>query len=296
MKISLKKIIKNILRSVGINTTPEKIHQWFSYRSLQLAIKEQKLDKMLLRLREIEPDISHQEASTKKSFNQYWEFKRRGLQSFQCALMLEGLERFSKRSLTVVDIGDSAGTHMLYLKELSRPKYEIDTIGVNLDPRAIEKIRARGQKAILCRAEELDLKDRYIDMYTSFEMVEHLHNPSIFFRRLAKRSACNKMLITVPYLRQSRIGLHNIRHNYRKEVFAEDEHIFELSPFDWELLLLHSGWKVIQAKVYFQYPRNIPIISGLLANFWKKFDYEGFWGAILEKDTSFSDCYKDWEE
>lgn len=297
MNITVKKIIKNILRSLGITITPEKIYQGLSYRSLKWAIKQQKLNKMLIRLREIEPDISNQEASIiKETFNQYWEFKRRGLQSFQCTLMLKALERFSKRSLTVVDIGDSAGTHMLYLKELTKPKYEIDTVGVNLDPRAIEKIRARGQKAILCRAEELDLSGKHIDMFTSFEMVEHLHNPSIFFRRLARRSACNKMLITVPYLRQSRVGLHNIRHNSKKEVFAEDEHIFELSPSDWELLLLYSGWKVVQTKVYFQYPRKIPIVSSLLAHFWKKFDYEGFWGAILEKDTSFSDCYKDWEE
>lgn len=296
MNMTLKKITKNILRSLGITITPEKIYQGLSYRSLRWAIKQQKLDKMLVKLREIVPDISNQEASTKETFNEYWEFKRRGLQSFQCSLMLKALEYFTAHNLTIVDIGDSAGTHMLYVKELTRPGYEIDCIGVNLDPRAIKKIMARGQKAILCRAEDLNLGEKQVDLFTSFEMVEHLHNPSIFFRRLAKRSGCKKMLITVPYLRQSRVGFNSIRNKLKGDIFAEDEHVFELSPSDWKLLLLHSGWKVTYSKIYYQYPKSLPLISQILALFWKRYDYEGFWGAILEKDTSFSDCYKDWEE
>jgi len=108
----------------------------------------------------------------------------------------------------------------------------VDTVGVNLDPRAIKKITARGQKAILCRAEELDLGDKSVDLFTSFEMVEHLHNPAIFFKRLAKRPGCEKLVITVPYLKQSRVGLYHARRDSSKDIYAEDEHIFELSPQD----------------------------------------------------------------
>ncbi|MEK7846841.1 MAG: methyltransferase domain-containing protein, partial [Nitrospinota bacterium] len=194
------------------------------------------------------------------------------------------------------DIGDSAGTHMLYLKELTKGKFEIDTISVNLDPRAIKKIEARGLKAVLCRAEELDLGEKKVDLFTSFEMVEHLHNPAIFFRRIAKKSPCNRMVITVPYLKDSRVGLHHIRNKNGKIIFAEDEHIFELSPEDWVLLLLHSGWRVVHSEIYYQYPRRMPIMSQVFSWYWRNTDYEGFWGAILEKDTTLSDYYQDWED
>ena len=74
----------------------------------------------------------------------------------------------------------------------------MDTLSVNLDPRAVEKIKARVLERFLCRAEDLDLPGVDIDLFTSFEMVEHLHNPAIFFHRLAKKSSCRKILITRP--------------------------------------------------------------------------------------------------
>jgi 2-polyprenyl-3-methyl-5-hydroxy-6-metoxy-1,4-benzoquinol methylase len=265
--------------------------------SIELAVAQQGLIKLIKRLREIEPDISKQETSGSEKFNEYWEFKRRSLQAFQCKMMLKAIDFLGGGKITVVDIGDSAGTHMLYLKKLTRENVCVDTIGVNLDPIAIEKIKARGQKAILCRAEELDLGQQKVDLFTSFEMVEHLHNPAILFRRLAKRSACNYMVVTVPYRKQSRVGLYLLR-NHPKIMSntAEEEHIFELSPEDWSLLMLHSGWRVVYDKIYYQYPQRIPIISWVLSLFWRKTDFEGFWGAILKKDIVLSDRYRDWEE
>jgi len=290
----LKRILKTLLRQFGLEFTT--LDQKFSKLFIVWSVKQQGLGLLIDKLRAIEPDVSDQQSSGKEAFNDYWELKRRALQAFQCKLMLKVVEGIGKGKITVVDIGDSAGTHMLYLKELTKEKYEIESIGVNLDPRAIEKIKARGQKAILCRAEDLDLVGQSIDLFTSFEMVEHLHNPALFFRRLAKKAHGNRMLITVPYLGKSRVGLHNIRTQVKTPYFAENEHIFELSPEDWKLLLLHSGWKVSYDEIYYQYPVGWLIISRLLAVFWRKRDYEGFWGAVLEKDTALSDLYQDWED
>ncbi|MFA5183664.1 MAG: methyltransferase domain-containing protein, partial [Syntrophales bacterium] len=234
--------------------------------------------------------------SRNPEWNDFLEIKLRGMHAFQTTLMLKALRPFASHKVTVVDIGDSSGTHMRYLKEVCRDRLQVDTISVNLDPRAVEKIKARGLEAILCRAEELDLPGLDIDLFTSFEMVEHLHNPALFFYRLAKRSSCRKILITVPYLRASRVGLHHVRARSPEKIFAEDEHIFELSPEDWTLLLLHSGWKISHSEVYYQYPRKWPIVSQLLGYSWKTRDYEGFWGAILEKDLTFANRYQDWEE
>ena len=104
------------------------------------------------------------------------------------------------------------------------------------------------------------------------------------------------MLITVPYLKKSRVGLYYIRANSVKPIFAEEEHIFELSPEDWSLLFKHAGWKVVYSKIYYQYPRKIPILKSILAALWRSTDHEGFWGVVLEKDTAASDLYQDWEE
>lgn len=268
----------------------ENVCKW----SVQKAVSKSTFNELVNKLRKIAPDISKQELSGTASWSDYFEIKRRALQAFQCSMMLRAIELVtSDRKITVVDVGDSAGTHMLYLKALTKGKFDIDSISVNLDPAAIKKIQGTGQEAILCRAEDLDLGGQQIDLITSFQMVEHLHNPAIFFRRIAKKSKCNRMLITVPYIRRSRVGLHSIRNNLKKNIVAEEEHVFELSPDDWTLLFLHSGWKIIYNKIYFQYPRRLFFLFRWL---WKKTDYEGFWGAILEKDLTYSDLYQDWEE
>ena len=282
------------LKSYGVDVKP--IVLWLREFLLKKAVRENKWEDSLEELRKIVPDeeIVNQEFSETTS-TPAAKLKRRGLQWFQCSLMLKALENLPRGKLTVVDIGDSAGTHMRYLKTLTKDKFDIDTISVNLDTRAIEKIRAAGLEAIHSRAEELDLGEKNIDLFTSFQMVEHLHNPAIFFRRLAKKSKGNRILVTVPYLSKSRVGLHNIRNGFLKPIRAEEEHIFELSPEDWSLLMLHSGWKPVYSEIYYQYPKR-----SLLKPFWKLFwqvtDYEGYWGVILEKDTKISDYYQDWED
>jgi hypothetical protein len=290
----LQSIIKSVLSVAGFDAG--RMNQGFAALSLRLALRENGLIDLIPRLRKIVPDISDQESSEKDIFNAYWELKRRAMHSFQCHLMLKALDYFNKVQLSVVDIGDSAGTHMLYLKELAKQKCDVDTLSVNIDKRAVDKIRARGLKAILCRAEDLNVEGQHIDLFTSFEMVEHLHNPAIFFRRLAKKGKCNRLLITVPYMKDSRVGLYYIRNKSDKTYFAGDEHIFELNPADWTLLMLHSGWKVIHSQISYQYPRKIPLIRQIFSWYWKKTDFEGFWGAILEKETTFSDKYMDWED
>jgi hypothetical protein len=267
--------------------------------SLRFAIKQQGMTCEIDELRRIVPDISEQESRQHTEFNEFYELKRRGMHAFQCRLMKKALGYLDKTDIIVVDIGDSAGTHMMYLAHLVGNKFNVETLSVNLDARAVAKIRSRGLKAILKRAEELqpeDFNGRSVDLFTSFEMVEHLHNPALFFRRLAKRNSCNLMVLTVPFLCNSRVGLHNVRHKNKEKIFAEDEHIFELSPSDWTLLFLHAGWRVKFSQIYYQYPRHIPFISYLLCRYWRSGDFEGFWGAILEKDTTYSDLYMDWED
>ncbi len=293
----MKEIVKKILKSFGINQkkdVPRQIARW----SLLQAQKQQNLSQIVGKLRQIVPDISLQQSRTIKNFDSYAELKRRNLHGFQCQLMLEAIKNIKQEHFSVIDVGDSAGTHMLYLKELSKGTLTLDTLSVNLDQRATEKIRARGLKALCKRAENIqanDLDVETIGLITSFEMMEHLHNPSIFLRRMAVKGICPLILITVPFLRNSRVGLHHIRNRSQKKIHAEEEHIFELSPEDWALLSRHSGWKVIHEAIYWQYPRGIPFLTRSLRKYWQNFDYEGFWGAILKRDLKYSEQYLDWD-
>lgn len=288
----MKKFVKKAVKIAGGD--PGRVKVGLSAWSIRQALREQGLAKEVEKLRLIVPDVSRQ-YTRPSPWSGYWELKMRGMHAFQCQLMLQAINSLPEKDFTVVDIGDSAGTHMLYLRELAKDKGNIETISVNLDSQAIDRIRKRGLRAILSRAEEVDLPGEQVDLFVSFEMVEHLHNPAIFFRRLAKKSTCNHMLITVPYLRTSRVGLYQVRHEMTENLYAEDEHIFELSPGDWTLLMRHAGWKVVQSRIYYQYPRKWPGLAQLMASFWRHTDFEGFWGAILEKETTFSDRYLDWE-
>ena len=137
----IKKFVKIILSQLGIShlTIKEKINVY----SVRRALEQQNLVRRVKQLRKIVPDISQQESSDTPAG--YWETKRRGLQAFQCNMMLKSIELLPNSSeRLIVDIGDSAGTHMLYLTELLKNKCQIKTISVNLDPRAIEKIKKRG--------------------------------------------------------------------------------------------------------------------------------------------------------
>ena len=295
----IKKILKKLFKLLRID-------YWNYYRRFILnintkilvsALNEQGYKKLIVDLRKIVPDISNQHSSSKDTFKEYHELKMRGMHAFQCLLMFKALDYHKNfiNKINVVDIGDSAGTHMLYIKNLMKDQFIIDSYSLNLDPRAIKKIKSKGLKALLCRAEDLDLGEQKIDLFVSFEMVEHLHNPSIFFRRLAKKSNGDKIVITVPYRRRSRVGLNYLRNETKKKVYAENVHIFELCPEDWTKLILHSGWRVIYNEIYYQYPRKLPLLRKIFAWYWRKTDYEGFWGAILEKDLTYTELYQDWE-
>jgi len=285
--------VRALLLACGVNPqrTKRAILQW----SLSAAGRQQGLTALLPRLRQIEPDLRQQYSRPMTEFEPLQELKLRTQHAFQCLLMLQALRVTGEGAATVVDIGDSAGTHMKYLSALTEGRLTVNALSVNLDQRAVDKIRARGGRAITARAEELVLDEGNVDLFVTFEMVEHLHNPALFFRRLATGGTGDRILFTVPYRETSQVGLSHVRRNLQIDHYAEEEHVFELSPADWTLLLLHSGWRVETSRIYRQYPTGVPLLSWLLRRMWRSTDFEGFWGAIARRDRSISDRYQDWE-
>ena len=198
------------------------------------------------------------------------------------------------KPIRIVDIGDSNGTHINYINEiLKKCGLHAESLSVNLDPEAIARIRKRGLNALLCRAEELHSEENIeADLFLSFEVLEHLLDPITFLRTLALKAPCQYLAVTVPMPMKSRLGLHYVKQKLTGKFFAENTHIFELSPRDWDLLFQFSGWEVVESDRYYQYPTNH--LLSITKYLWRKIDYDGFYGVILQKNLAISNQYQDW--
>jgi hypothetical protein len=264
--------------------------------SIRSAVREQHLDRLSTRLAEIVPDLTSQ-YTTFSVDNDYLRIKTRALHAFQINLLIKAINYIPpKESIYVVDIGDSSGTHLIYLDSILKDdmKYSscnLEYLSVNLDPIAVEKISSKGIKAILCKAQ--DLYENYnikADLVFSFEMLEHLYDPISFLNTLSEKSVSECFVLTVPYLSQSRVGLHHIRQGQNRVVYPENTHIFELSPHDWQLIFQQAGWKIVNDGIYRQYPSWS--VWRLLKPLWKKLDFEGFYGVILKRDRTWAELYQ----
>ncbi len=293
--MGFKSLLKNII--------PNKILLWIrnveeliNIKSIRMAVREQKLLPVYEELSTIVPDITHQYSSFNVD-SEYLGTKVRAQHSFQIALVNEALQFVDKaemgtNKLTIVDIGDSAGTHIRYIKDIHKDR-NIRCLSINIDNKAVKKIKEKGLESICARAEDLTSFSVDADIFLSFELLEHLMDPCLFLRSLSERTNCKAFVVTVPYLSHSRVGLHHVRQNQRYNVNPENTHIFELSPWDWQLIFKHSGWKVIFDRIYLQYPKKSPL-RFLMKRYWKYRDFEGFYGAILKRDKSWSDLYDGW--
>lgn len=257
-------------------------------KSIESAAKEQGYEDLANRLRKIVPDITHQ-YSTFMLKTSYEITKVRTQHAFQITCVNTVIDEFDKP--VIVDIGDSSGTHLQYLTGLYKNK-KMRCLSVNIDLNAVEKIKQKGLEAIHARAEHLGDYDINADIFMCFQVLEHLMDPCHLLHGLSTSTNVQYLIITVPYVRRSRVGLDYIRRGNGDKACAETTHIFELTPEDWKLIAKHSGWSVLEEKYYFQYPqKSFLFITKLL---WKWFDFEGFYGMVLRKDNRYSSKYIDW--
>ena len=291
--MSLRGFLKRIL--------PNRLLPWIKHvdeliriKSIRAALREQKLSPFYRQLAEIVPDITHQYTSFALD-SEYLKTKVRALHSFQIALASEALQFIHSSpedTPTIVDIGDSAGTHLQYIKGLHQDR-PLRCLSIDVSSEAVRRIKEKGLEAICARAEDLTSLSIEADMFLSFEMLEHLMNPCGFLQGLSEKTNCKAFVVTVPYLARSRVGLHHIRHDQKRNVNPENTHIFELSREDWRLIFRHSGWAIQADKIYLQYPKR-SIFRPLWKRYWRHLDFEGFYGAILKPDKSWSSLYDGW--
>jgi len=290
--MTLKNILKRILPG-GLFLRVVQLYESIPIRSIRAAIREQGLLPVYDQLVQIIPDITHQYSSFDIDTD-YLKTTVRAQHAFQISLVNEALslpDFASEEPLTIVDIGDSAGTHIQYLKGLYKSR-NIRSLSVNVDGEAVKRIKEKGLEAVQARAEDLASLSIKADIFLSFEMLEHLMNPFEFLKNIAN-TPCKLLILTVPYLADSRVGLHHIRHNQKSKMNPETTHIFELSPADWRLIFKHSGWAIITDKIFYRYPKK-SIFSYWLKRYWRNHDFEGFYGVILKPDKTWSELYNGW--
>jgi hypothetical protein len=275
-----------------------KLSEWIMLQSLIGSCKERGLEPLVSRLERVIPDLTDQYTNVKFSIQDTFRVRKiRQLHAFQVNLLLKSLELYKQKNEArpqFIDIGDSSGNHYAYMKNyFEENNIDYKWLSVNLDPVAVEKTTQKGIPSINCRAEELHAHGLKPDICSSFEMCEHLFDPIRFLYNMAKETSVQYFCITIPYLKQSRVGMHHMRNSQLdKKVHAENVHIFELSSDDWDLIFKFSGWKISYSEKYYQYPKYG--LTRLTQPLWKKWDFEGFYGVILEKDPSYSDLYNDW--
>lgn len=267
----------------------KKIFFWLLKKSLVQAQKEQGIDSLAQKLKQIVPDITEQYSCFKVE-GAYLETKVRAQHAFQISLVNKIINEFNNP--TLVDIGDSSGTHLQYLTGLYQKNKTLRCLSVNLDVEAVKKIQSKGFEAVHARAENLEQYNINADIFLCFETLEHLMDPAHFLYELSEKTKASYLIITVPYVSQSRVGLYHLRNQRAENVYAENTHIFEFCPTDLKLLAQHTGWKVSDEQIYLQYPKyNIMRVTKPL---WKKYDFEGFYGLILKRDNTWSKRYLDW--
>jgi len=266
---------------------------YIARKSILAALREQNLLPLFNRLKIIVPDIIQQYSSFALD-TEYRRIKVRGQHSFQIDLVNQALRLIgdSGKGMTIIDIGDSSGTHLRYIKSVHEER-DFRCLSVNMDEEAVTRIRQAGLEAIHARAEELEKHQVDADVLLSFAMLEHLINPCGFLHSLSENTTCRAFVVSVPYVAQSRMGLRYIRLNQPRQVNAESTHIFELAPDDWRLVFQYSGWEILAERIYYQYPQRSPL-TPVLKNFWRRNDFEGFYGAILKPDKTWSKLYADW--
>jgi len=115
-------------------------------KALRKAAKEQGLMDLAKKLEEIVPDITDQ-YTTFKIDTSYLKTKVRNLHVFQISLVNEVIGKINNP--TLVDIGDSCGTHLQYLAGLYSNAKNIKCLSVNLDKVAVEKIKGKGIKGLM---------------------------------------------------------------------------------------------------------------------------------------------------
>ncbi len=156
------------------------------------------------------------------------------------AFVLKLIRRFSSNhgSQAILEIGTGSGYFMSSCHNLFP---DIKLSGIEYDPRLLSVTQARAPYAdcVQGNAEEFNLLPKKFDVIVSFQVIEHLYNPSEMLSRVKEHLNDGGIFIfTTPNL--SGLGARYMGpkwHGYR------DDHVSLKSAADWVALLESNGYK-----------------------------------------------------
>ncbi len=194
------------------------------------------------------------------------------------------------KACSYADVGDSDGTVQMLLRYYGWE--ELETTGINLQQSAVDRIRERGLDAICEDAMRLGDRGQSYDVVSVFETLEHLPDPIGFLKGI-QSVVSDTLVVSVPYIKQSRVGLAYLSKRWPAEKVPtiENTHILELSPGDWGKIFKHAGWRVIDQNFLLMYPR-CSWLRLVLQPYWRQRSFEGFWFVALTRDNRFARRYR----
>lgn len=238
---------------------------------------------------EVLPDLTDHYATVKADAES--QLRLRLLLCAQALFMHKAFVRLLKEGNPAgswVDVGDSDGAaRQLFIRGFPEAM-GIKTFGVNFEQEAVDLIRSKGLAAECMNAMDLHKAGIGCDLVSVFETLEHLPDPVGFLESM-RGVVGKRLIISVPLIVSSRVGLKYLSNRWEihKIPSYSNNHVFELSPCDWQKLFNHTGWAIEDEWKVRQFPRSGPL-NWMMSYAWRKIGFEGYWFISLKKDDSFS--------
>lgn len=147
----------------------------------------------------------------------------------------------------IIDLGCGEG---VLAKELDRLSFQVDYLGVELNPEALDAARTLNPTRSFRQADILQLPAQpgWADVALCLEVLEHLPQPEPAVRKIAewtRRSA----IVSVPWEPFFRIG-NFLRGKYLARLGNHPEHVQQFTPRSFERLL-RQGFAEVEVETCF---------------------------------------------
>jgi 2-polyprenyl-3-methyl-5-hydroxy-6-metoxy-1,4-benzoquinol methylase len=185
---------------------------------------------------------------------QFHRFKRRLTYAFALKLIKQFVRNSSVES--ILEIGTGSG---FFLSSCHDQFPGVKLSGVEYDQRLLDvtKLRAPYAKCIQGNAETFNLQSEKFDVIVSFQVIEHLYNPSEMLNRVREHlNPGGLFIVTSPNLASIGAKVMGSKwHGYR------DDHVSLKSSVDWVTIIEGHGFKAKYAGTTFF--SGIPLMNVL---------------------------------
>jgi len=140
-----------------------------------------------------------------------------------------------------------------------------------LDP-CVRQVLSVGGVPVKGDIQMMPFRDKSFDYVLCFETLEHLENPILGLRELA-RVSIKKIFISIPWVEKTQIH----ESNYAPGEPAVEHHIFEFDQEDFAKIVTHANLKIAHYKEINIFPKIINPIDNF---FLKKFYYPWYFPKL----------------